>query len=289
YRNDRGGVDIVAGNFNDSAGDDLALVPWRGDSELRTYRFRTDFVPVLLDEVVTHGVETGGFQLSSGDYNGDGRPDVAIASRNRMTDVRVYRYSRGSEEWQLLGWLYPYPQGDSGSQMDSGDVNGDGMDDLVFVANTTTEQANLQAYTFDGSSTKDKSFRQTRGFRRIDGRWIDAVSDAFVGPFTLSVGNLFGQSRDEIVLGSSDGFIRVVGLQEGVFRVMDRYLPFPMWQSRVTPNILPTGHRSGERLFLTDNEDSLIQVLRWSEGNLVKLRSFYGFDEDASFGTVVGR
>lgn len=288
-----GGADIAVANINEAGGDDLVLVPFSGEPTLRLYRFKNDHQQIVLAGETTHElpedtIQHFGYQVNTGDYDGDGDSDIAVATRNQRANVQVFMYEDGI--LQKLGWFLPYAQGVyadvRGSEMVTGDINGDMQDDLIFVAHSTAQKANVQVFTYDASDTVEKAFRVSRGFKSLNGRLIDRDDEEFAGLFRITVGDLDADARDEIVVGSDDGMLRVLAYRNDTLVVIRRLDPFLQSDAAVTPTIVNVRNANGERLFVTNVSDSLIRHFRLGEPDgFVLMWQFYGFDPTARFGS----
>ena len=72
---------------------------------------------------------TGGLSVAGGDTNNDGKDEIIVAPRsNAQTRVKVYR----NDGRRVLANFLAYPRGyTGGAVVASGDMNGDGTDDIL--------------------------------------------------------------------------------------------------------------------------------------------------------------
>ena len=168
-----------------------------------------------------------GRPVTSGDLDGDGYDDVITSASKAYGDVisRVYVF-RGGPQAHGRGLVDVSSNGadqvilgaalndNLGSSMATGDVNGDGIDDLVLCASNATFSGRVSAGfaylilggpTFFASATRDLA---------VTGSWHERMagpvaggdmggSNAFGGldAHAVAIGNLDGDSKGDILLG----------------------------------------------------------------------------------------
>jgi hypothetical protein len=167
-----GTMDLVA-----SSGDGLMVAYSAGDAQnLRTRQF-----PAI----------PGASKFAIGDFNRDGAPDIAAASYFAGIDVSVY-LNDGQGGFALNKG---YPVAEMTSGMATGDVNGDGILDLVFiVADNVTPSSWLQVLVGNGDGT----FTVNRVIP------MDSL------PWDVALADLNGDGKADIVMNSNTPTLTVL-------------------------------------------------------------------------------
>ena len=131
------GANWVTGDFNGDGKADIATVWSNAGSTMITERLSTStsFTPTTY--AMDYGGWTSGASWLPGDYNGDGKTDLAaVSNSNATTSVGVY-LSTGAGFNTRVQW--PTQGGWAGGMWASGDFNGDGLTDIAnaWDANST--------------------------------------------------------------------------------------------------------------------------------------------------------
>ena len=154
----------------------------------------------------------GGSVSGAGDLNGDGFDDLIVGARfsNELAGVaRVFSGVDGSVLYNLEG---DFPSGLGESVSGAGDVNGDGVPDLIVGAPSDGNMELVDdGYFFSGSA---------QVFSGLDGSVIynfvgDSIGDSF-GWSVSGLGDINGDGVDDFVVGAGvrigftgDGYVRV--------------------------------------------------------------------------------
>src|SRR5437879_9667242 len=126
---------VAVGDFNGDGKSDFAVAN-RGQTDITTFAFTNGSISVLLGKgdgtfqaAVHYGAGADPQSIAVGDFNGDGRPDLAVAN-NGSTNVSVLLGNGDGTFENAFG----YGAGTGPGSVAVGDFNGDGKPDLA-VAN----------------------------------------------------------------------------------------------------------------------------------------------------------
>ncbi len=221
---DRFGYSLAAGDFNKDGFDDLAVgIPFERPGRNPKAGYVMIFKGSKTKMIAWQGLgqkdygkhEEGdkfGFALAAGDFNGDGRDDLAIGvpgeapGRNpKSGDVATYKgTSRGLVFWKAFGGQKGLGKNENGDlfghALAAGDFNGDGKDDLAV---SSLGEA-------PGSSPKSGDVLIYRGssaglnpWKGLDGQKGLGKNEAgdLVG-YALSIGDYNGDGKDDLAVGA---------------------------------------------------------------------------------------
>ena len=171
--NFRGGINLVTGDFNGDEQQDLVIAPMsQGGPNIRTYTFNTTSQSFeLLDWFWAYDENFhGGVNLATGDYNGDGKDDLAtVPLSHGGPNVRTYVLQ--NNQFELLDWFWAYDENfHGGANLLALDLNQDAQDELVTAPRTGTP--NTRIY-----SQANNAFTLTK--------WFWAFSESFTGGVNL--------------------------------------------------------------------------------------------------------
>ena len=126
----------------------------------------------------------GGIFVAAGDVTGDGRDDIIVApDAGARPLVRVFDGKSGAEIRSFLAYSPTYTGGVS---VAAGDVNGDGIDDIIVGA-----AINGHVKVFDGASGAEiRSFLAFQGFS---------------GGVSVAAGDLNSDKHAELIVGTGPG------------------------------------------------------------------------------------
>jgi hypothetical protein len=155
----RGGVYVAAGDVNGDGHADIIVAPSAGSSaEVRIFDGENGSA---LTSFFAFGRGAGGVRVATGDVNGDGFADI-IAGTGKGSSVRIFD---GQDPSVMLDAFRAFPRVyDRGISVAGGDVNGDGLDDVIVGA---AKQSNLVRIFLSGQEGRAAGIR---GLRRTAAR-----------------------------------------------------------------------------------------------------------------------
>ncbi len=183
-------VAVVSGDFNSDGRDDVAGIGW--DNEGVAIYFQEDNGIHWINDRYSIDVEYGGNNnLSVGDINADGRDDLIVMSG------QGYTFPNFSIAYQLSGGMSEPEYYDLGSNVNSsgvgtGDVNGDGYDDVVLSYGGNRPSSNIGVFLND-----------------TNGGLLEPTSiESYDIPSALVVTDITGDTKDDVVTLHS-GWLKV--------------------------------------------------------------------------------
>lgn len=141
----RGGIAVAAADVDGDGADEIITGPGAGGGP-HVRAFRPDGT-LVLEFFAFDATMTQGITLAGGDFNGDGRDELAVARQGAgESEVRVYRFPGGVPEL-AIAFGASEPGYASGIDLTAGDADADGRTDIVVSQNAGTE---VRAYAMGG-------------------------------------------------------------------------------------------------------------------------------------------
>ena len=216
----RFGEALAVGDFNNDGYDDLAIgAPNSNNNQGLVYVYkggspnRLNFW-FILDQSDLGGNENGdlfGFSLAAGDFNGDGKDDLAIVAPGESpgsSPKSGYVFTFKGSNDGLLAWrgldqedeLGNNEAGDLfGHSLAVGDFNGDGKDDLAVGAPGESPGSNPKSgdvFTFKGSRSGLSAWKGFGGQRELGSN-----EDGDLTGWALAAGDFNGDGKDDLAVG----------------------------------------------------------------------------------------
>jgi FG-GAP-like repeat/FG-GAP repeat len=195
------GVRVAVGDVDGDGHNEIVTAPGKdGFTELRvfdgrTFRQKSSLLPFK------DAIWWAGAYVATGDTNGDGRAEVVEGlDSGCCTTLHVLDGVNGTD----ISGFYPFgDRSEAGARVASGDVNGDGKDELLAVPVLGTR---VSAYSASGGAP----FRS-----------VDVFGPEVQGPISIAAGNVIGDARDDLVAAAptySGVQVKVIDVASGTTR-----------------------------------------------------------------------
>lgn len=211
-----GGVSVAKGDVNGDGVDDLVIGASTGLARVRvidgarTVQGEASGDAILADFVAFGTGYTGGVTVATGDLDNDGQVDIIVGAATGLAHVRVVDGRSAPTDGEvsgdaLLADFFAFPQTYSGGvTVASGDVNGDGRDDVVIGAATGTAHVRV---------VEARSAMAAEGV--VDSGLLAnffAFSLSYTGGVNVAAGDVNGDGMADVVVGAATGtaHVRVV-------------------------------------------------------------------------------
>jgi hypothetical protein len=172
-------VRLVSGDFDGDGRDDIAVLGNSSTKVSVAFSNGTDmtFTNRLYTSSLATWSQASGAKAVVGDFDGDGRDDIAVTGGSGWTDIRVaHSLGNGFSTQSFPAGDFPGWSRAQGVQMVSGDYNGDGRDDIALVGgvgwNTVPIAfSQLSSFFITNNQTEFASWAQMAGpIQVISGR-----------------------------------------------------------------------------------------------------------------------
>lgn len=148
---------------------------------------------ILFAPKVDFTAGSGSFDIAYGDFDGDGKPDLAVTNANSggSSTVSIFKNTSSGQNISFANKT-DYECGASATGVAVGDLDGDGKPDLI-VASVNS----VSIFVFKNTSTA-QSVSFASGISYFAGR-----------PERVSIGDLSGDGKPEIVIADFNGLVSV--------------------------------------------------------------------------------
>ncbi|MEU9592519.1 FG-GAP-like repeat-containing protein [Streptomyces sp. NPDC048193] len=200
---------VNSGDFNGDGRDDVAV--WYdyadGGDKLHTFLAKADggFSSPFSSFSRTEGWTASNMKFSTGDYNGDGRDDLAALYGYASGETRIITFPATPDGgfvntpvngWSTTGWTF------AATSLHSGDFDGDGRDDLAAWYDYADGHDTVIGFTADA----------TGKFGNRTDLWTTPAGNYERSHMKIVTGDYNGDGRDDLATfyGYSDGRVRTI-------------------------------------------------------------------------------
>jgi len=205
-----GGSVSFAGDLNGDGYDDIVIAAPYYDivqSEGKVYIFfggpSMDYIPDLTIIGENQDDQFGICVASAGDVNGDGYGDIIVGATgydyegiNQVGKAYIFFGGESMDTTPDVTMLGEFSNGNFGSSLASaGDVNGDGINDIIIGSRLALAGDYGRAYLYFGSTTLS-------GTISPDKIWTGESADDYFGQSVSSAGDVNGDGFGDIIIGA---------------------------------------------------------------------------------------
>ncbi len=185
----RGGLTVGSGKFLEGRSEQLIVAPKSGgQARIRVYKVNEE--REIISEFLAYPESfNGGANVTAGDFDGDGVDEIATAPGISGSPlIRIFEYDgtfTGKE-------FYAFNKDEKGgAYLDAGDIDGDGIDELV-VGHGPYGESYVKVFDVHGERES------------LIGNW-KALGDDFFGGVKVNMADLDQDGEDEILTGAGFG------------------------------------------------------------------------------------
>lgn len=187
FDGERRGATVAAADLNGDGVDEILAspreLPGTDHGHVRIYQRNADFISEL-DSLFTFDVEQ--LELAGGDLDGDGLDEI-VAAPKRRTPQTEYIVSVFGADGSLIQELIPFPNGRSGCHVACGDVDNDGVEEILTAEGESSVIRTVRILRLDGSLVAE----------------IEPFPDTGHSGFSVAAADVDGDGAAEIVASSA--------------------------------------------------------------------------------------
>jgi uncharacterized protein (TIGR03118 family) len=272
-----GGVRVAVADVNGDGVPDTITGPGPGGGpEVRVFDGKTG--AVILDFMAFDPNFTGGIYVAAGEFNGDTKADIVVgADAGGGPEVAVFSGADGHQ----IGGFFPYdPNFHGGVRVATGDVNGDGHDDIITAAGPG---GGPHVQVFDGSTIVNNG-------NPIVLDSFFAFDPNFTGGVYVAAGDVNGDGRADITAGTGAGTTANVRVYSGAdLSLLQNFSPYSSFQGGVRVAIISDVNGDGKADFVTaPGPGGGPDVVVCDGITLSIFQNFFAYDPNFAGGVFVG-
>lgn len=201
---DASGVVKRRGFFPSAPATDGGTLQWTGelDRDDRQDTISTDQTSVSITYgngvrrvLLPYGARyTGGITFAVGDLDGDHKLEIVTGALNGGAQIQIYDHTGR----RLAGFFAFTKKNNSGVRVAVGDLNGDGKAEIF--ATRARQPSMIRVYSQSGA---------------LRHRWAGPTVPSAAGGYTLAAGDLDGDRRAEVLVGTGSGAVPQLGVYAG--------------------------------------------------------------------------
>ncbi len=213
------GLRAAAGDFDGDGTDELAVTADRGGDFTVFVKYATDhFEPMANETQLFNVFETSKFgsYIAAGDFDGDGKADIAISSDGSGEKVKAFSFKNGTAARpEQIGSVEHFFNDTAKSiSIAAGDFDSDGKAELV--VSSMDGGVSIRAYRY-----KDGQFDTSDPLAKISADWGSDFKGARV-----DAGDFDGDGKAELAVSTTggDGYLWIFKYDKGRFLLSKPYL-----------------------------------------------------------------
>ena len=177
---------VTIGDLDGDGKPDLAIACW-SSSTVSVLRNTNSSGTISFATKIDFTTTSGPYSLTIGEIDGDGKPDLAVVSRDNNT-ISVFRNTSSSGTMSFAAKV-DFATGSSPYQLVIGDIDGDGKLDLA-TANIDSDSVSVLRNT---GSSGTVSFATK----------VDFTTGTNSDPFALAIGDIDGDGKPDLAVATS--------------------------------------------------------------------------------------